>query len=62
MKNETEKLYPFLKNRIIRIYNPFNFNRILKCSEEKVEKKYEKCFKQEFMISVMRLTANSKRF
>lgn len=62
MKNETEKLYPFLKNRIIRIYNPFNFNRILKCSEEKVEKKYEKCFKQEFMISVMRLTANSKDF
>lgn len=62
MRKETEKLYPFLKDRIIKIYNPFNFDRILKYSEKKVEKKYKKYFKQEFIISVMRLTENSKDF
>ena len=40
MKEETGNLFPFLRNKLLRIYNPFNFDRILNLSEEKIENKY----------------------
>lgn len=62
MKESTEKLYPFLKNKIIRIYNPFNFERIIENSKEKVDKNLKEYYKKDFIVSVMRLTENSKDF
>ena len=59
MKEETTKLFPFLKDKLLRIYNPFNFDRILNLSEEKVENKY---YNEDFIIAIARLTANQKDF
>lgn len=60
MKKETIKLYPFLQEKILRIYNPFNFERILKNAEEEIQDK--NILKEPFAVSVMRLTENSKDF
>lgn len=60
MKKNTIRLYPFLKEKIIRIYNPFNFERILKNSEEEIQN--INILKEPFAVSVMRLTENSKDF
>lgn len=62
MKESTEKLYPFLKEKIIRIYNPFNFERIIENSKEKVDENLKEYYEKDFIISVMRLTENSKDF
>lgn len=62
MKNSTIKLYPFLKEKITRIYNPFNFERIRILAEEKVDKEIEKYFINKYFVSVMRLTVDSKDF
>lgn len=62
MKGSTEKLYPFLKDKIIRIYNPFNFERIIEHSKEKVDKNLKEYYEKDFIVSVMRLTENSKDF
>ena len=60
MKKNTIKLYPFLEKKILRIYNPFNFERILKNAEEYYLDK--ETVKENFAVSVMRLTENSKDF
>ena len=60
MKKETIKLYPFLQEKILRIYNPFNFERILKNAEEEIQNK--NILREPFAVSVMRLTENSKDF
>lgn len=60
MKKNTIKLYPFLEKKILRIYNPFNFERILKNAEEYYLDK--EIVKENFAVSVMRLTENSKDF
>lgn len=59
MKEETLKLYPFLKNKILRIYNPFNFERIFILSQEKEN---NPLFEDEFIISISRLTTHQKDF
>lgn len=62
MKASTERLYPFLKDKLIRIYNPFNFERIIKNSKEKIDENLKKYCEKDFIVSVMRLTENSKDF
>ena len=62
MKESTEKLYPFLKEKIIIIYNPFNFERIIENSKEKVDENLKEHYEKDFIVSVMRLTENSKDF
>ena len=62
MKESTIKLYPFLKEKIIRIYNPFNFERIRTLAEEKVDRELEYYFSEKYFISVMRLTLAQKDF
>lgn len=62
MKDSTIKLYPFLKKKITRIYNPFNFERIRTLAEEKVDRELEHYFNEKYFISVMRLTVDSKDF
>lgn len=59
MKEETARLYPVLKNKLIRIYNPISFDRILKASEEKIN---NPLINEEYIISVMRLTEHQKDF
>ena len=59
MKEETSVLYPFLKEKIIRVYNPFNFERIVSLSKKNIE---NKLFKEEFIIAISRLTMHQKDF
>lgn len=59
MKEETASLFPFLKDKLLRIYNPFNFDRILTLSEENVENIY---YKGNFIIAIARLTTHQKDF
>ena len=62
MKEETLKLYPFLENKLIRIYNPFNFERVKSLAEVEVENDKKYLLKEEYFISVMRLTLAQKDF
>ena len=61
MKNETGKLLPSIKNKLIRIYNPFNFERI-----KKLANNYEDInmglYNQDYIISISRLTLHQKDF
>ena len=59
MKEETANLFPFLKDKLLRIYNPFNFNRILTLSKESVKNIY---YKEDFIIAIARLTTHQKDF
>lgn len=64
MKIRTEKLYPFLKNRLIRIYNPFDIEAIKKREEniDEVEMEKREYLKEEYIIAVARLDNYSKDF
>ena len=59
MKEETLKLYPFLEEKILRIYNPFNFERVLSLSKEEPE---NELFQEKFIIAISRLTLHQKDF
>ena len=59
MKEETEKLYPSLKNKFLRIYNPMNFERILKLADEEIK---NPLIQKEFIIAISRLTTHQKDF
>lgn len=64
MKEKTEKLYPFLKDRLIRIYNPFDIEKIRELSQdlsEIIEEKKE-LLKDNYIISVGRLDNYSKDY
>jgi len=61
MKRETEKIFPSLKNKLIRIYNPFNFERIRKLAENHNEINM-KLYNQDYIISIARLTLHQKDF
>lgn len=64
MKKETIELYPFLEDKIVRIYNPFNFYRIKTLSEniEEITNEQNKLYEDDYFISVMRLTTKQKDF
>ncbi|MGL5052671.1 MAG: glycosyltransferase [Cetobacterium sp.] len=64
MKKKTEELYPFLKDRLVRIYNPFDIESIRKLSENVEEIDYNKrdLLKQKYFISVGRLDNYSKDY
>jgi hypothetical protein len=57
MKVETEKIFPYLKGRVERIYNPFNFERIKKFSNDDsdLSKEEKKMLKENYIVSVSRL-------
>ena len=59
MKEETANLFPFLRDKLLRIYNPFNFDRILNLSEERIENKY---YDEDFIVAIARLTTHQKDF
>ena len=64
MKKETIELYPFLKEKISRIYNPFNFDRINKLAGDidEITAEQKKLYEDNYFISVMRLTTKQKDF
>lgn len=62
MKENTQKLYPFLAEKITRVYNPFNFERVKELSNESVDKKMKNFYDESYYVSVMRLVTDSKDF
>ncbi len=64
MKEKTEKLYPFLKGKLVRIYNPFDIEKIQDQSKDLSEITEEKrvLLKDDYIISVGRLDNYSKDY
>lgn len=62
MKENTQKLYPFLAEKITRVYNPFNFERVRELANENIAEKMKKLYDESYYVSVMRLVTDSKDF
>ncbi|MBP6063654.1 MAG: glycosyltransferase [Fusobacteriaceae bacterium] len=64
MKDELERLYPYLKGKIIKIYNPFNLERILKSANDESELSQEdiRMMKEKYSLAVARLDNVQKDF
>lgn len=62
MMENTKKLYPFLAEKITRVYNPFNFERVRELANKSVDKKMKKFYDESYYVSVMRLVTDSKDF
>ncbi len=64
MKNELQNLYPNIKNKIIRIYNPFNFKRIneLSINVQELNLEQKEMLKENYIISIARLDNVQKDF
>lgn len=64
MKEELNNLYPYLKEKIIRIYNPFNFERIERLSNdiEELTSKETELLKEKYIVAVSRLDSVSKDY
>lgn len=62
MMENTKKLYPFLAEKITRVYNPFNFERVRELANESVDKKMKNFYDESYYVSVMRLVTDSKDF
>ena len=59
MKEQTVSLFPFLKDKIVRIYNPISFSRIKGLANDD---NYERLNEEKYILSIMRLTEDSKDF
>lgn len=57
MKEEIERIYPYLKGKVERVYNPFNFDRIEKLAEDKSEltPEQQELMKKKYCVAVSRL-------
>ena len=64
MKEEIEHIYPNLKGKVSRIYNPFNFERIKKLMEDEREltKEQKKMLDEDYCIAIARLDNVQKDF
>ena len=64
MKEEIENIYPNLKGKVSRIYNPFNFERIEKLMEDESEltKEQKKMLDEDYCIAIARLDNVQKDF
>ena len=64
MKEEIENIYPNLKGKVSRIYNPFNFERIEKLMEDEREltKEQKKMQNEDYCIAISRLDNVQKDF
>lgn len=64
MKKELEEIYPYLKKKIVRIYNPFNFERIRKQSSnrEGISEKDLELLKDNYIVGVSRLDTAQKDY
>jgi glycosyltransferase involved in cell wall biosynthesis len=64
MKEETESIYPYLKEKIEYIYNPFDFERIRKESEctEGLTEEEKKLLEDKYILSVSRIDKTQKDY
>ena len=64
MKEEIENIYPNLRGKVSRIYNPFNFERIKKLMEDEREltKEQKKMLNGDYCIAIARLDNVQKDF
>ena len=64
MKEEIENIYPNLKGKVSRIYNPFNFERIEKLmkDERELTKEQKKMLNEDYCIAIARLDNVQKDF
>lgn len=64
MKDELKEIYPKIKDRIVRIYNPFNFERIINFSEnaENLSDKQKDLLKEKYCVMVSRLDTVQKDY
>ena len=64
MKEETKRIYPFLKDKVIRIYNPFNFDRIITLStdDKDLTEQEKELMKEKYIVAVSRLDMVQKDY
>ena len=65
MSEELKEIYPYLKNKIVRCYNPFDFNRIIKLSEDYTElndMEKELIKKDKYVVAISRLALEQKDY
>ena len=64
MKEELGNIYPNIKNKIIRIYNPFNFKRIIEMAEniDNLSEEQKKLLKEKYFVMVSRLDIVQKDY
>lgn len=64
MKKELEDIYPYLKGKVERVYNPFNFKRILDLSEDmsQLNDQQKELIKDEYIVAVSRLDTIQKDY
>ena len=64
MKEEIENIYPNLRGKVSRIYNPFNFERIEKLMEDEREltKEQKKMLNEDYCIAISRLDIIQKDY
>lgn len=64
MKEEIEKLYPNLKGKVRRIYNPFNFKNINELSQNQDDLKAEEklLLEEDYILAVSRLDTVQKDY
>lgn len=64
MKEELGNIYPKIKNKIVRIYNPFDFERVLKLSNDDSELNFiqKEELKKDYCLAISRLDAVQKDY
>ncbi|MGL6121124.1 MAG: glycosyltransferase, partial [Fusobacteriaceae bacterium] len=64
MKKELEEIYPYLIGKVERVYNPFNFKRILDLSEDKsdLSREDKKLLEDDYIVAVSRLDTVQKDY
>ena len=64
MKAELEDIYPYLKGKVERVYNPFNFKRILdlSCDMSQLNDQQKELIKDDYIIAVSRLDTVQKDY
>lgn len=64
MKEELENIYPKIKNKIMRIYNPFDFQRILNLSDDSSELNniQKEALKENYCLAISRLDTVQKDY
>lgn len=64
MKKELEDIYPYLKGHVERVYNPFNFKRILDLAEDKMglTENEKTLLEDDYIIAVSRLDTVQKDY
>lgn len=64
MKEELKDIYPNLKDKIIRIYNPFNFSRVLNLKDNMSEltEKDRNLLNEDYCIAISRLDTVQKDY